>query len=73
MTTTLDVFVCLLRSFEAAHNLILEKEGLLTTLCACVVCPLEGGRYAVCVCNVGDSFAYVFSEKYGVREVTLGQ
>ncbi|XP_028968345.1 PP2C-like domain-containing protein CG9801 [Galendromus occidentalis] len=72
VTSTLDVFVCLLRSFEAAHNLILEKDALLTTLCACVVCPLEDGRFAVCVCNVGDSFAYVFSEKHGVREITLG-
>ncbi|XP_022657806.1 PP2C-like domain-containing protein CG9801 [Varroa destructor] len=72
VSSTLDVFACLLRSFEAAHHLILQKKGLLTTLCACVVCPLEGGRFAVCVCNVGDSFAYIFSEKHGVREVTLG-
>ena len=30
-------------------------------------------KFAVCVCNVGDSLAYVYSAKYGVREVTQGE
>ncbi|KAF2365697.1 PPM-type phosphatase domain [Trinorchestia longiramus] len=70
---TTDVFVALLRSFHAAHNLILQESGLLTTLTAAVVVPVsKSSRYVVCVCNVGDSFAYVFSQKHGVREITQG-
>ncbi|XP_067136873.1 PP2C-like domain-containing protein CG9801 isoform X1 [Centruroides vittatus] len=71
--TTLDIFVCLLRSFHAAHNLILQENGMLTTLCAAVVCQLKNSdKYIVCTCNVGDSLAYVYSQKYGVREITQG-
>uniref|UniRef100_A0A1W7R9Y8 PP2C-like domain-containing protein CG9801 n=1 Tax=Hadrurus spadix TaxID=141984 RepID=A0A1W7R9Y8_9SCOR len=71
--TTMDIFVCLLRSFHAAHNLILQENGMLTTLCAAVVCQLKNSdKYVVCTCNVGDSLAYVYSQKYGVREITEG-
>ena len=38
--TTQDVFNYLLRSFHAAHSLILQEEALLTTLTACVVIPI---------------------------------
>lgn len=46
---------------------------MLTTLTAAVVLPLVApNRYVVCACNVGDSLAYVYSAKYGVREITQG-
>ena len=65
--------MALLRSFHSAHNLILQEDGMLTTLSAAVVVPLkDSNQYAVCVCNVGDSLAYVYSQKTGVREVTQG-
>uniref|UniRef100_A0A1W7R9W3 PP2C-like domain-containing protein CG9801 n=1 Tax=Hadrurus spadix TaxID=141984 RepID=A0A1W7R9W3_9SCOR len=73
MANTLDIFVCLLRSFHAAHNLILQENAMLTTLCAAVVCKLKNSsQYVVCTCNVGDSFAYVYSRRHGVREITQG-
>ncbi|XP_018014825.1 uncharacterized protein LOC108671765, partial [Hyalella azteca] len=69
--TTTDLFVALLRSFHAAHNLILQEGGQLTTLTAAIVAPVsKSGRYVVCVCNVGDSLAYVYSQQHGVREIT---
>ncbi|XP_054161387.1 PP2C-like domain-containing protein CG9801 [Oppia nitens] len=70
---TMDIFVALLRSLNAAHNLILQENGLLTTLCTAVVCQLKNcDRFIVCTCNVGDSLAYVYNEKHGVREITQG-
>lgn len=69
-----DAFVALLRSFNAAHNLILEENGMLTTLTSILVLPLAAPRrYVACACNVGDSLAYVYSHKYGVREITQGK
>nr|CAD7400367.1 unnamed protein product [Timema cristinae] len=66
-----EVFVALLRSFHAAHNLILQEDGMLTTLTTAVVLPLiSSEHYVVCVCNVGDSLAYVYSATHGVREIT---
>ncbi|XP_071528606.1 uncharacterized protein [Panulirus ornatus] len=71
--TTTDIFVALLRSFHAAHSLILQEDGMLTTLTAAVVAPLANkDQFVVCVCNVGDSLAYVYSQKFGVREITQG-
>ncbi|KAF5306578.1 hypothetical protein FQR65_LT07305 [Abscondita terminalis] len=95
ISNTRDVFVCLLRAFNCAHDLILENEGMLTTLTVAVVLPLTGrtsrskerdslnrrtvvgkpeelDAYVCCVCNVGDTLAYVYSHKYGVRELTKG-
>jgi len=73
--TTQDVFQILLRSFHAAHCLILEEEAMLTTLTAAVVLPTLNDKgetkFHMCVCNVGDSLAYVYSGGQ-VREVTLG-
>ncbi|KAH9421226.1 hypothetical protein DERP_012799 [Dermatophagoides pteronyssinus] len=70
---TMDIFIALLRSFNAAHNMILAQGGHLTTLCAAVICQLkDSDRFIVCTCNVGDSLAYVYSKKYGVREITQG-
>lgn len=83
-----DVFLSLLRSFHAAHSMILQEGGLLTTLTAAVVAQLDqsslqnalytgsdnsnSAKFVVCVCNVGDSLAYVYSPKHGVREITHG-
>lgn len=39
--STHDVFNYLLRSFHAAHTLILQEEAQLTTLTACVVLPVQ--------------------------------
>uniref|UniRef100_A0A224XBK7 Putative serine/threonine protein phosphatase signal transduction mechanism n=1 Tax=Panstrongylus lignarius TaxID=156445 RepID=A0A224XBK7_9HEMI len=73
VASTTEAFVALLRSFHAAHNLILEENGMLTTLTAVLVLPLVvPQRYIACACNVGDSLAYVYSHKHGVREITQG-
>ncbi|XP_033341026.1 PP2C-like domain-containing protein CG9801 isoform X1 [Megalopta genalis] len=79
ITTTKDVFIALLRSFHAAHSLILQEQGMLTTLTVCAVLPLPNSesntnqkKYVACTCNVGDSLAYVYSRKTGVREITRG-
>lgn len=70
MTTTRDVFIALLRSFHAAHSLILQEQGMLTTLTVCTILPLPSSssdtnichkKYIACTCNVGDSLAYVYS------------
>lgn len=75
-TTTREVFVSLLRSFWEAHACILEVGGALTTLTVAVVLPLQEeqttGKFVVCACNVGDSFGYIYSKEYGVREITQG-
>lgn len=89
ITNTREVFICLLRAFNCAHDLILENNGMLTTLTVAVVLPLkqsnvskvndenhrqsqENDTYICCVCNVGDTLAYVYSHKYGIRELTKG-
>ncbi len=67
-----QVFHCLLGAFHTAHALILQEGGALTTLCVAFVAPMKNSRgSALCVCNVGDSLAFVFNRAYGVREVTL--
>ena len=55
----------------------MKEEALLTTLTACAVLPLlpesdsEAAKFVACVCNVGDSLAYVYSPSEGhVREIT---
>ncbi|XP_075145271.1 PP2C-like domain-containing protein CG9801 [Haematobia irritans] len=83
-TSTQEVFVSLLRSLWEGHGCILEVGGALSTLTIAVVLPLakdenvavngegiEGQKYVVCACNVGDSLGYVYSKKHGVREFTL--
>ena len=50
--TTQDVFQILLRSFHAAHCLILEEEAMLTTLTAAVVLPTiddKGGQSLIII------------------------
>ncbi|XP_041371785.1 uncharacterized protein LOC121385250 isoform X2 [Gigantopelta aegis] len=73
ISSTQDVMRLLRRSFDEAHKTILAKEGGLTTMCACLVCPVSNSdQYAVCCVNVGDSYAFVFSHNNGIREVTIG-
>nr|CAH7762588.1 unnamed protein product [Callosobruchus chinensis] len=90
LSNTREVFVCLLRAFNCAHDLILENQGMLTTLTVSVVLPLKQElqkrsvaasgeekmesetQYVCCTCNVGDTLAYVYSQKYGIREITKG-
>lgn len=104
IVNTREVFVCLLRAFNCAHDLILENKAMLTTLTVAVILPLKAKnlkpseieeeyrrhdrdrqflresprsargeeRYVCCVCNVGDTLAYVYSQKYGLRELTKG-
>ncbi|GFG37440.1 hypothetical protein Cfor_12013 [Coptotermes formosanus] len=73
IANTTDVFVSLLRSFHAAHSLILQEAGMLTTLTAALVLPLaDSDRFVACICNVGDSLSYVYSAQHGVREITKG-
>ena len=68
---TREVFRLILKAFEKAHQCIVSQQGTMTTLCVGVVVPLpEKNRYAFCVVNVGDSYAYVFNRHYGVKEVT---
>lgn len=68
VTTTRDVFIALLRSFHAAHSLILQEQGMLTTLTVCAILPMgnsntgESKKFVACTCNVGDSLAYVYSK-----------
>ncbi|CAH1775444.1 unnamed protein product [Owenia fusiformis] len=73
LKTTQEVLACLRRSFDCAHETILQQEAGLTTLCAAMVVPLKDKKqYAVCVVNVGDSFAFVQSNANGFREITIG-
>ena len=61
-----DVLDILRASFNEAHRVIMEKEGGLTTLCACLVCPVRNSnQYAVCCLNVGDSYGYIYSHNQG--------
>lgn len=70
---TREVIEILRNSFDEAHQTILEKNGGLTTMCACVVCPLKtSNEFAVCCVNVGDSYGYILEEKRGIREITVG-
>ena len=56
-----------------AHQTILDHEGGLTTLCAALILPAKDSKqFIVCIVNVGDSLAYVFSKHHGVREITTG-
>ncbi|CAG0886424.1 unnamed protein product [Darwinula stevensoni] len=71
--TTKDIFLALMRSMCAAHQLILLEEGDVTTLTVAVIVPMIlPNKYAVCICNVGDSLAYVYNRQTGVREITYG-
>ena len=65
-----EVFELLRSSFDEAHKVIIDREGGLTTLCACLVCPVKNSsQYAMCCLNVGDSYGYVFSHNQGRKVV----
>ena len=70
---THDVFYHLLRGFELAHSYIMDNQATMTTLCAVVICELQGtSQWGLCCVNVGDSLAFAYDRTRGVREVTLG-
>ena len=61
------------KSFDEGHRCILANDGGLTTMCACMVCPIKNSEhFAVCCVNVGDSYAYIMSHNQGIRELTVG-
>ena len=63
----------MLASLDRGHECILKHEGGLTTLCATLILPAKDSKqFIVCIVNVGDSLAYVFSKHHGVREITTG-
>ena len=71
-----EVFEILRASFDEAHKVIMDREGGLTTLCACLVCPVKNSsQFAMCCLNVGDSYGYVFSHNQGkatIRKLWAG-
>lgn len=68
-----EALVLLRQAFDAAHSVILDRNGGLTTMCACMICPVKNShQFAVCCVNVGDSYCYIFSHRYGIRELTIG-
>ena len=68
-----DMITLLRKAIDEAHRAILAKDGGLTTMCACMVSPVENSdQYAVCCVNVGDSYGFVYSNNQGIREVTVG-
>lgn len=71
MLKTKELFNILRSSVDAAHEIILQTDGGLTTLCVAFVAPLSNSKqFAICVVNVGDSLGYVFSRHHGIREIT---
>jgi hypothetical protein len=51
----------------------LKRNGHLTTLTVAVIAQLKDSPdFVACTCNVGDSLAYVYNPRYGVREITQG-
>ena len=45
----------------------------MTTLCVGVIVELKGkNQYVFCVVNLGNTYAYIYNSKYGVKEVTEG-
>ena len=71
--TTQEIIEIMLRSFKYAHERIVESKGTITTLCAAVVCKIQGiNSYGLCVVNVGDSLAFVYRKDGCVQEVTVG-
>ena len=71
--TTHEIIEIMLRSLKYAHECIVESRGTITTLCAAVVCKIQGiNSYGLCVVNVGDSLAFVYRKDDCVQEVTVG-
>ena len=71
--TTQEIIELMLNSFKHAHECIVDSKGSITTLCAAVVCKIQGiNSYGLCVVNVGDSLAFVYRKDGFVQEVTIG-
>ena len=70
--TTHDIFHTLLRSFDVAQQLIIDKEATTTTLCVAIVCelmPTKGPtRWGCCLVCLGDSLGYVYRHTTGIVE-----
>ncbi|CAB3983734.1 PP2C-like domain-containing CG9801 isoform X3, partial [Paramuricea clavata] len=72
-STTQEIIEIMLNSFKHAHERIVDSKGTITTLCAAVVCKVQGiNCYGLCVVNVGDSLAFVYRKDGCVQEVTTG-
>ncbi|XP_050405170.1 uncharacterized protein LOC126820977 [Patella vulgata] len=72
-SSTQEALTLLRESLDEAHRFILQKDGGLTTVCACLICPVSNSdQYAVCCVNVGDSFGFIYNVNHGIREVTIG-
>ena len=68
-----DMMTLLRKAVDEAHRAIIARDGGLTTMCACMVCPVDNSdQHAVCCVNVGDSYGFVYSNNQGIREVTVG-
>ncbi|KAK2160064.1 hypothetical protein LSH36_141g08016 [Paralvinella palmiformis] len=73
ISDTNESFQVLLEAVNCAHQTIIQYGGGQTTLCMALILPLKDSRqFAVCIVNVGDSLAYVFSKYHGIREITTG-
>ena len=57
--STQDVFQILLRSFHAAHCLILEEEAMLTTLTAAVVVPTKHKGFFIIMCRLDTIILFI--------------
>ncbi|XP_028413063.1 PP2C-like domain-containing protein CG9801 isoform X2 [Dendronephthya gigantea] len=72
-STTQEIMDIMLNSFKYAHECIVDSKGTVTTLCAAVICKIQGiNCYGLCVVNVGDSLAFVYRKDGYVQEVTVG-
>jgi len=74
LSSTRDIFNRIKVAIDTAQKLIVENEGTLTTLTISVVCP-SNRRWLVCTASIGDSNAYVYSQRQGhenVFELTQG-
>ena len=52
-------------------KLSIFKDAMLTTLTAAVVLPTADNRFHFCVCNVGDSLAYVYSKVLSLQVCSM--
>lgn len=61
-------------AINEAQALILKHEGTFTTLTISIICPSSNERWFVCTAIVGDSNAYVYSQRQKlIFELTQGR
>lgn len=63
----------LLTTLTAAVVAQMDQSSLQNALYTGSDSTSNSAKFVVCVCNVGDSLAYVYSPKHGVREITHGK